>query len=98
MSAVIEEAPIIDNEAAQQFEVEIEGLTGFLQYIRRADYVVYPHTVVPPELEGRGIAGRLSRHALDDARARGLKVVPRCPFVRAFIDHHPEYEDLVQGA
>lgn len=53
------------------------------------------HTEVPEALEGRGIAGRIVRFALDDVRARGLKAVPRCPYVAGYISRHPEYQDLV---
>jgi uncharacterized protein len=53
------------------------------------------HTEVEPRLEGQGLGAVLVRGALDDARARGELVVPRCPFVAAFIHRHPEYEDLV---
>jgi predicted GNAT family acetyltransferase len=53
------------------------------------------HTEVEPEWEGRGVGSELVRGALDDVRARGLKVRPLCPFVRAFIERHSEYLDLV---
>ena len=44
----------------------------------------------------RGVGSRLIRAALDSARDQGLRVVPQCPFVRAFIERHPEYRDLVR--
>jgi predicted GNAT family acetyltransferase len=60
--------------------------------------ISFLHTYVPPELEGRGIAGQLARYALEHARANRLAVVPHCPYVRAYIDRHPEYQDLVVTA
>lgn len=60
--------------------------------------MVYVHTGVPPELEGRGIAGQLAKFALDDARARGLRVVARCPYVAAYIERNPEYAELLASA
>lgn len=87
---------VVDNEAASQFETAHEGATAILQYIRTATRVTYVHTAVPAQLEGRGIAGVLTKHALEDARSRGLTVVPRCPYVRAYIDRHPEYADLLE--
>jgi predicted GNAT family acetyltransferase len=48
-----------------------------------------------PSLENKGLGARLVAGALDDIRARGLRVVPFCPFVRAYIRRHPEYADLV---
>ena len=44
---------------------------------------------------GQGHAGTLARSALDDARSRGLSVVPSCPYVASYIEKHPEYADLV---
>jgi len=46
-------------------------------------------------VEGRGLAARLVAGALDDIRARGLHVVPICPFVSSYISRHPDYGDLV---
>ena len=55
----------------------------------------FTHTEVPDALEGRGIGKRLVKAALDDARAQGLKVVPVCPFVKHYIENHPETQDLL---
>jgi len=53
------------------------------------------HTETPVAARGRGIASQLTRGVLEEARSRGLKVVPRCPFVAAYIDRHPDFRDLV---
>ncbi|GII99965.1 hypothetical protein CLV28_3041 [Sediminihabitans luteus] len=71
-------------------------VVGTLEYVRREDGLVeMPHTVVPPEHGGQGIAGALARRALDDARAEGLRVVPTCWYVDGWIARHPDYQDLV---
>jgi uncharacterized protein len=57
--------------------------------------IVLVHTEVVPAVEGRGVASRLVSAALDDIRARGLRVVPICPFVRHYLGRHPEYGDLL---
>jgi predicted GNAT family acetyltransferase len=57
--------------------------------------IVYEHTVVEPAFEGQGVGGSLASYALDDARARGASIVPRCPFVAAYLTRHPEYADLL---
>ena len=57
--------------------------------------MTFTHTEVPYALQGQGIASRLVRGALEAARAEGLKVVPRCSFVSAYIARHPEFGDLV---
>jgi predicted GNAT family acetyltransferase len=86
-----------DNEAAQRYEVRLGDARALLQYERKGDRIVFLHTEVPAALEGRGIGSALARGALDDARARGLSVVPLCPFVRAYIQRHPEYLPLVDS-
>ena len=60
--------------------------------------VVFTHTEVDEAFEGRGLAGQLARAALDDVRARGGHVIARCPYIKGWIDKHPEYQDLVQHA
>jgi predicted GNAT family acetyltransferase len=68
---------------------------GFLSYGERDGRVVLLHTEVHPVAEGRGLGSTLVRGALDDVRERELKIVPICPFVRAYLRRHPEYDDLV---
>ena len=83
------------DEAQSRFEIEEEGAVGFLSYMLQEGRIVFTHTIVPQELEGRGIGSRLVRHGLDHARGEGLKVVPQCSFVRGFIERHEEYRDLL---
>ena len=83
------------DEAGCRFEIEEEGAAGFLTYMLQEGRIVFTHTIVPPELEGRGIGSRIVKAGLDHARAEGLKVVPQCSFVRGFIERHEEYRDLV---
>jgi predicted GNAT family acetyltransferase len=86
-----------NNEGARRFEARTpEGMAELRYLVRGGDTLVLIHTEVPPALQGRGIAGLLARAALEWARARGLKVVPKCPYVRAFIERHPEFQDLVR--
>ncbi|MEO3937240.1 GNAT family N-acetyltransferase [Dermatophilaceae bacterium Soc4.6] len=83
---------------AHRYQATTEGeVAGYAAY-RLADGVVtFTHTVVDPAHEGRGVGGALARAALDDARSRGLAVEPLCPFIRSWIDRHPDYADLVVG-
>lgn len=78
-----------------QYVIELDGHTAFLNYELRGRTMVITHTAVPPEFEGRGIGSFLVKTVLDDARSRGLVVVPVCPFVRSYIRDNPEYRDLV---
>jgi hypothetical protein len=84
-----------DNRERHRFELRVEGETAFAAYCREGPNIVFTHTVVPEALSGRGIGSRLVRSALDTVQAEGLKVVPLCPFVRAYIEKHPEEQDLL---
>lgn len=87
--------PIIHNEAAQRFEVRIDGWLCRCDY-RMVDGVMQlVHTEVAPALEGRGIAARLVQAALDHAQAHGLKVQPRCSYVRVYMQRHPNTQSLL---
>lgn len=88
---------IRDNPAAHRYETEVDGELAVAYYRLAGTTITFTHTEVPERFEGRGIGGALARFALDDARARGLKVAPRCPFIKAYIDRHPEYQPLVIG-
>ena len=84
-----------DNVAEQEFELVVDGHRAVAAYQMEGDVIVFTHTVVPREIEGRGVASKLIRGALDAARDRGLKVVPQCTFVRAYMERHPETRDLL---
>lgn len=90
---------IRDDEQSSRYLAERDGQTlGFAAY-RRADGVTtFTHTVVDPHHEGEGVGSTLVRSALDAERAAGRTIVPRCPFVAAYLRGHPEYADLVASA
>jgi len=94
--AVIDELRVEYNPAKHRYEAWAgERLLGFVTYREEPGRITLVHTEVEPELEHRGVASQLVAATLDDVRARGLAVVPMCPFVRAFIRRHPEYAGLV---
>ena len=70
-------------------------LAGFATYRLHPGRITFLHTEIEPEYEGSGLGSRLAAAVLDDARARGLSVVPICPFISSWIRRHPEYADLV---
>ncbi len=86
---------VTDNRAGGRYELVVEGVTAFAEYELEGGRMVLPHTVVPPAIGGRGVAGRLVKAVLEDARSRGLKVVPACSYVAAYIRRHPEFADLL---
>jgi predicted GNAT family acetyltransferase len=87
---------VADNLMENRYEARLDGaLAGVSEYELAADTIVFLHTVVAEEYEGQGVASAIARYALDDARARGLHVRPLCPYIRGWIERHPEYADLV---
>lgn len=83
---------------AERFEIEVDGGTALLAYTRRGDTVVFTHTEVPEEAEGRGVGTALVEAGLAWARDEKARVVPSCPFVAAYMADHPETHDLVSAA
>ena len=78
------------------YEITVDGQhAGRAEFEERPGVVVFTHTVIEDAFEGQGLGSRLAKAALDDTRSRGLKVVPRCPFIKAWIERHPDYQDLV---
>jgi predicted GNAT family acetyltransferase len=87
---------VTDNADENRYELREEGqLAGFAEYHRYDDQLAFLHTEIDPEFGGRGLGGELIRSALDDARTRGMTVLPYCSFVRSWITRHPDYTDLV---
>ena len=87
---------VSDNRDLARYEaIAGEELAGYVTYRLRPGRITFLHTEVEPALEGHGVGGRLAAAVLDDARARGLSVIPACPFVASWIKRHPEYRDLV---
>ncbi len=80
----------------RQFIVEVDGrAVGKAEYRLRGDTYLFIHTEVDSEFQGRGVANRLARWALDDVRNQGRTLVPLCPFIAAYIKRHPEYDEIV---
>lgn len=90
------EVDLRDVPERERYEIRSDGLlAGHLDYMLRGDLIALVHTEVESRFEGHGLGSRLIEFALEDARRRGLSVLPFCPFVKSFIEHHPEYADLV---
>ena len=87
---------IVDEPENDRYVVRLgDEVIGRADYVRRGDYIVIPHTHISAEHGGQGLGGRLVRFALDDIRARELRVEPACPFVSDYVAKHPEYSDLL---
>jgi predicted GNAT family acetyltransferase len=88
---------VSDNPAHHRYELEVEGHLAKAHYQIADGVITFIHTEVPPELGGKGAGSRLIKGALDQVRASGLKVIAECPFVKAYIEKHAEYADLLNG-
>ncbi|WP_036564639.1 GNAT family N-acetyltransferase [Nocardioides halotolerans] len=91
---------VSQNEDEQRFEARVDGeLAGSAYYETADDLIVFTHTEVDDAYEGKGVGSALAKGALDAVRADGRrKVVPRCPFIKGWIDRHPDYRDLLEHA
>lgn len=84
-----------DNTALSCFELETDGVTAFITYIRDGDVLTLVHEEVPREASGKGIGSALAKDALELIRSRGEKVIPVCPFVATYMLRHKETRDLL---
>ena len=87
---------VVNNRAQRRYELAVDGHIAATYYELAGDVITIVHTEVPPELGGKGIGSKLIKGALDQVRADGLKAIAQCPFVKAYIEKHPEYADLVK--
>ena len=90
---------IRDNPDRHRFEADLgDGSFAIAEYTLPAGKIMFTHTEVPEAHEGKGIGSALIRYALDEARRRGLKVIPICPFFAAYMQKHSEVQDLLEPA
>lgn len=87
---------VTNNTDRSRYEILLDGKpAGFAEYRLDGQRTVFTHTEIDPAFEGKGLGSLLAKAALDDVRAAGRSVVPLCPFIKGYIDRHPEYKDLV---
>jgi predicted GNAT family acetyltransferase len=85
-----------DQGGQGRYRLTVDGVeAGELVYRMHEGRRVFVHTGVRDEYEGQGLASKLARRVLDDARAEGLRIVPQCPYVRGYLERHPEDQDLI---
>jgi predicted GNAT family acetyltransferase len=87
---------VTDDPGRHRYEAFIDdALAGFAAYELTPGGITFSHTKTLPAFEGHGVGSQLAATALDDARARGLRVTVACPFIGTYIEHHPAYADLL---
>lgn len=83
-----------------RYEARVEGKeeTGELTFSRASPtLVIVDHTGVPDSLRGTGVGAALAARVVADAREKGFRIVPLCPFFRSQYSRHPEWSDVIQG-
>ena len=86
---------IRDNAELNRYELPVDGEVAVVTYNLSPPNLMITETLVPERLEGQGIASRLAKHVLADAKARNLLILPVCPFFSAYLQKHPEYAEGV---
>lgn len=88
---------VVDNLDLERFEARLAdgAVVGSAYYEREPGVVIFTHTEVDPSMEGKGVGSQLAVGALSQVREAGDKIVPLCPFIRAYVNRHPEWQDLV---
>jgi len=86
---------IRDNPDLKRYEMTVDGEVAVVTYNLSPPNLMVTETLVPQRLEGQGIASQLARYVLEDAKTRGLVLLPVCPFFSAYLQKHPEHAEAV---
>ncbi|MCA1368109.1 N-acetyltransferase [Bradyrhizobium sp. BRP14] len=87
-----------ETNATGRYTATLDGYSGEMTYSRSSPHlIIIDHTLVADELRGKGVGQALARHAIDEARKGGWKIIPLCPFMRAQVMRHPEWQDVIQA-
>lgn len=80
-----------------RYVLRLDGATAEMTYSRAGDHmIIIDHTDVPDALRGRSVGQALVRRAVEDARADGRTIIPLCPFAKAQIERHAEWQDVLK--
>jgi predicted GNAT family acetyltransferase len=96
MQINVEELDITRNPAESRFETWIEGRLSKLEYLEDNESIVMTHVGVHPDDRGQGVAAKLAEVALEYARGKGLRVIPMCSYIAAYIRRNPQHAGLTR--
>ena len=86
-----------DSLKGGRYTVRINGEEAEMTYSRAGSTrIIIDHTGVPDSMRGLGVGKQLVEAAVNDARAEGFKIIPLCPFAKATLEKHAEWQDVVQ--
>lgn len=97
MDVDVNKLEVINNTAANRFEIQLGDELAILEYMIAGKNIIYSHTEVPKAYGGQGIAGKLAYTAMEFAKAQGYKVQAVCPYVDRYVKKHPEYQSITWG-
>ena len=86
---------VIDNKEARRFEAEVDGHWAIIEYSVLPNILSLNHVEVEKTLEGKGVATEMAEKVLLQIELRGLKVIPVCPFIKKYIQKHPEWKSII---
>ena len=92
MNVNLDALEVVHIPEKNRFEIRVDGLTAELTYTMHNNQIIFMHTIVPSELEGQGVGGKMVKAGLDYAHANGFKIRSMCSFVSAYLKRHPEYQ------
>jgi len=88
---------VVHQPDEKQFVIELEDGTAMVEYLQNKKNIIFTHTEVPVQYEGQGIAKILAEYVLNYAKEQGYKVQPLCPYIKAYVIRHPEYQAISWG-
>lgn len=91
------ELEVIHNPNAKRFEIQLDGGLAMVEYLQNKNNIIFTHTEVPEAYEGQGVGKILAEFVLNYAKQQGYKVQPLCPFIKAYVLRHPEYQEISWG-
>ncbi|MEV0434330.1 MULTISPECIES: GNAT family N-acetyltransferase [unclassified Nocardia] len=92
------QARVVRNQDKNRYDIFYgDELAGFAEYIERGNDTDFVHTEIDDAFGGKGLGSKLARYAVEDVIARGRTITPHCPFIRGWLDKHPEFDAHVVG-
>jgi len=88
---------VVHNPEKKRFEIQIGDQIAMVKYVMGSKEIIFTHTEVPEAFEGRGIAGKMAKSAIEYAKEHGLRIRPMCPYIAEYIKRHPEYHSITAG-
>ena len=91
------EIEVVRNDAAERYEILVGGTVAGFSVFAPDEHgrLVFPHTEIDPAFGGRGLASVLIAQALATTREQGKRIVAICPMVKAYVEKHHDFDDIL---